>query len=97
MFKEDIENIKGIVYNNLKPLIRKSEKKHFRVQISKSFFLHLQNNLNLNGRFKDATHFIEAYGIPTVYEIENDRASGMVMFQSRISNGKQNGRFSTKP
>jgi len=31
MFQEDIENVKSLIYKNLKPLIRKSEKRRIRV------------------------------------------------------------------
>ena len=97
MFQEDIENVKSLVYKNLKPLIRKSKKSHKRVQISKCFFLHLRNNFMLNGRFKDATQLIESYSIPTIYKVDTERASGMRFFQVRVSNGKLNGQISSKP
>jgi hypothetical protein len=97
MFQEDIENVKSFIYKNLKPLNRKSEKRHIRVQISKCFFLHLRNNFMINGRFKDATQLIESFSIPTVYEIDTERSSGMRLFQVRLSNGKMNGQFSSKP
>ena len=97
MFQEDIENIQSQVYHHLYPFIRRSEKRHIRLQISNDFFLHLRNNLKVTGRFKDANHLIETYCIPTVLEIEPERASGLAIFQARISKGKLNGRFNSKP
>ena len=85
MFQEDIENIQSIVYNKLKPFVRRSEKRHIRVQISNRFYLHLRYNFELNGCFKDANHFVEAFSIPTMHEIDNNRASGFKKFQSRVS------------
>jgi len=38
--------------------MRKWEKRYFRVQISKSFLIHLKN-LNVTGRFKDARQLLE--------------------------------------
>ncbi len=95
-YQEDIENIKSLVFRNLKPLMRKGEKRYFRVQISKSFFIHLKN-LNVTGRFKDARQLLEEYNMPTVLELEAGRSSGMRMFQARVGKPKKNGQYMSKP
>jgi hypothetical protein len=94
--QEDVENIQSLVYNSLKPLMRKGEKRFIRVQISYSLFVQLKNN-NITGRFKDATHLVELLNIPTVYQVETGRSSGMRMFQARVSKAKKNGQYSSKP
>jgi len=94
--KEDIENIQSLVYKNLKPLMRKGERRFIRVQISYSFFLLLKSQ-NITGRFKDSTHLVELLNIPTVYQVEAGRSSGMRMFQARVSKAKKNGQYSSKP
>ena len=97
MSKEEVENIQSLVFHHLYPFIRRSEKRFIRLQISRKFYQHLHDNLNLTGRFKDANHLIEEYSIPAILTIDADRASGIAKFEAKLTKGKLNGRFFTMP
>jgi len=76
--------------------MRKGDKRYIRVQISNSLFIRLKD-LNITGRFKNASQLVEAFNIPSVYEIEAGRSSGIRMFQARISKPKKFGLYTSKP
>ncbi len=97
MYSEDIENIKLNIYYGLRPFIRKSLKRQFKVNISRRFFKHLKEEELITGKFKDASSLIESLSLPTFRVIEPGKNTTAARFEARIANGKIDGGFKGKP
>ena len=97
MYSEDIENIKMHIYNSLRPFIRRSLKRQFKVNISRRFFKHLKEEEGITGRFRDASNLVESLNLPTVRVIEPGKSTYAGRFEARIAKGKIDGGFQGKP
>jgi hypothetical protein len=87
-FNEDIDNIKVHIIHNLKPFVRKSLKRQFKLNITKRLYTYMKERQNLTGRFMDAGQLIEELEMPTSREIEPGKCITVGRFQARISMGK---------
>lgn len=70
MFSEDVENLRVHVYHNLRPFVRRSVKSQFKLNISSNMYRQLKKHYHLTGRFKDASHIIDEFSLPSYRQIE---------------------------
>ena len=96
-FSEDIENIRVHLIHNLRPFIRKSLKCQFKLNISRRLFIYMKEEQLLTGRFKDAGHLVDEFGLPTSREIQPGKSTVAARLQARIYNGKHACGYSGKP
>ncbi len=87
-FIEDINNIKVNIIHNLKPFVRKSLKRQFKLNITKRLYSYFKEEQLLTGRFMDAVHLIDELEMPTSREIEPGKCIFVTRFQARIAKGK---------
>ncbi len=64
-FSEDIDNIKVHLIYHLKPFVRKSLRRQFKLNITKRLYSYMKEEQFLTGRFMDAGHLIEELELPT--------------------------------
>ncbi len=95
-FSEDIDNIKVYLIHHLKPFVRKSLRRQFKLNITKRLS-YMKEEQFLTGRFMDAGHLIEELELPTSREIEPERCTYVRRFQARISRGKRIDGLTGKP
>lgn len=70
MNAEDIENIRAHLYHNLRPLVRKSSKRQFKLNVTTRLFNYLKEEQELTGRFTEAFQLIENLNLPSTRLIE---------------------------
>ena len=95
MNKQDIDNINFYIYNQLKISKSRNPLRRFTLHISKKSFNFLKEEMELGGRFKDASNLFEYMNAPKIRQSEQVRFVSIP--QARLVKGKTVEGFNSSP